>query len=70
MIGAARIMDATCKNIIHVVILDLGSEIDVDLDFIHGILLLDGVQKGMEPLSCAKVTNYPSKVDLGVYQIR
>lgn len=49
----------------HVVFLDLGRQVDVDLNAVLGVLLLNGVQERVEPFRSAKVTNDPCEVDLG-----
>jgi hypothetical protein len=58
----ANVLD---KDIVHVVLFDLGGEIDGDLDPVLRVLLLDGVQKRVEPLCGAKVTDDPDEVNLG-----
>jgi hypothetical protein len=51
-------------DVVHVVFLDLGSKVDVDLDSVLRVLFFDGVKERMEPFGSAKVTDYPCKVDL------
>ena len=48
----------------HVVLLDLGCQVDVDLDAVLHVLLLDRVQERVEPLSGTKVADDPGEVDL------
>lgn len=55
----------THDDIVHVIFLDFGSEIDVNLDPVLSILIFNGFQEGVEPLCTAKVTDDPSKVNLG-----
>ena len=57
--------DVLDNDIVHVIFLDLGSQINVDLDAVLGVLLLDSVQQRVEPLRTAEVTDDPGKVDLG-----
>jgi len=57
--------DILHQNVVHVVFLDLGRQIDANLDSVLGILLFDRVKKGMEPFGGAKVTDDPHEVDLG-----
>lgn len=57
--------DVLDKNVVHIVLLDLGGEIDRDFDPVLRVLLLDGVQEGVEPFCSAKVTDDPDEVDLG-----
>jgi len=52
------------NDVVHVVLLDLGREVYVDLDPVLRVLFLDGMQKRMEPLGHAKVTDDPSEIDL------
>lgn len=54
----------TCNDVIHVVLLDLRRNIDVDLNSPLGILLLDSVEERVEPFCDAEVTNNPSEIDL------
>ncbi len=51
-------------DVVHVVFLYLGSEVDVDFDAVLRVLFLDGVQERVEPLSGTEVTNNPGEVDL------
>ena len=58
----ANILD---QDIVHVIVLESGSEIDGDLDPVLRILLLDGVQERVEPFCGAEVTDDPNEVHLG-----
>lgn len=58
----ANILD---EDIVHVVLLESGSEIDGDLDPVLRVLLLDGVQERVEPFCGAEVTDDPDEVNLG-----
>jgi len=57
--------DILNDDIVHVILLDLGSEVDVDLNAVLGVLFFDGVEEGVEPFCYAKVTDDPGEVDLG-----
>lgn len=59
-----RKQSQTYNDVVHVVLLDLGGEVDVDLDTVLCVLLLNGVQERVEPFSSAKVTNDPGEVNL------
>lgn len=52
------------NDVVHVVFLDLGGKIDVDLNPVLGVLLLDGVKKRVEPFGGTEVTDDPSEIDL------
>lgn len=54
----------THDDVVHVVLLDLRSQVNVDLDPVLGVLLLDGLQQRVEPLRRAEVTDDPGEVDL------
>ena len=56
--------DVLHEDVRHVVVLDLGGQVDVDLDTVLHVLLLDGVQERVEPLGGAKVADDPRKIDL------
>jgi hypothetical protein len=53
------------NNVIHLVLLELGGQINVNLNPILRILLLDGMQEGVEPFGTPKVSDDPSEVDFG-----
>jgi hypothetical protein len=57
-------VDWTYEDVVHVVFLDLGREVNRDLDPVLGVLFLDGVEERVEPFGGAKVTDDPCKVDL------
>lgn len=57
--------DVLDKDVGHVVVLELGGEVNRDIDPVLRVLLLDGVQERVEPFCSAEVTNDPDKVDLG-----
>lgn len=54
----------THNNVVHIVFLDLGCEIDIDFDSVLSILLFDGVKQRVEPFGNPKVTDDPCEVDL------
>jgi hypothetical protein len=56
--------DVLHEDVRHIVVLDLGGQVYVNLDAVLHVLLLDGVQERVEPLGGAKVADDPSKVDL------
>jgi len=56
--------DILDDDVVHLIFLDLSSEIDVDLDSTLSILFLDGVEERVEPFRSAVITNDPCKVDL------
>ena len=56
--------DVLHEDVRHVVVLDLGGQVDVDLDTVLHVLLLDGVQERVEPLGGAKVADHPREVNL------
>ena len=58
--------DVLHEYVRHVVILDLGGQVYVDLDAVLHVLLFDRVQERVEPLGGAKVADHPCKVDLCV----
>ena len=41
---------STNYNVRHVIFFDLSSKIDIDFNSVLSILLLDGMQEGVEPL--------------------
>lgn len=55
----------TYDNVIHFVVLELGGQINVDLDPVLRILLFNGMQEGVEPFSTPKVSDDPSEVHFG-----
>ena len=55
----------THDDIVHVILLNSGREVDVNLDTVPSILIFNGLQERVEPLCAAKVTDDPGKVDLG-----
>lgn len=55
----------TYDDVIHFVFLELGGQINVDLNPVLRILFFDGVQEGVEPFSTPKVSDDPSKVYFG-----
>lgn len=56
--------DIVNNDVVHVVFLYLGGEVDVDLDTVLRVLFFDGVQERMEPLGGTEVTDNPCEVDL------
>ena len=56
--------DVLHDNVVHVVLLDLGGEVDIDLDAVLGVLLFDRLQKRVEPFGSSKVTDDPCEVNL------
>ncbi len=56
--------DVLHEDVRHVVVLDLGGQVDVDLDAVLRVLLLDRVQERVEPLGGTKVADDPGEVDL------
>lgn len=57
--------DLLDNDIVHVVLLNLGREVNIDLDLVLSVLFFDGAQKRVEPFSCTIVTNDPGEVDFG-----
>ena len=57
--------DVLHNDVVHLVLLELLRQVDVDLDPVLGVLLLDGVQERVEPFGGAEVTDDPGEVDLG-----
>jgi hypothetical protein len=55
----------TYDNVIHFVLLELGGQINVNLDPVLRILFFNGVQKRMEPFGTPKVSDDPSEVHFG-----
>lgn len=47
----------THENVVHVVVLDLGGEVNGDFDSPLGVLLLDGVEERVEPFGGTKVSD-------------
>jgi hypothetical protein len=54
----------TYDDVVHVVLLDLRSEVDVDLDSVLRVLFLQRMQKRVEPFSSAEIAYHPGKVNL------
>ena len=54
----------THDDVVHVVLLDLRSQVDVNFNPVLGVLLLNGLQQRVEPLRRAEVTDNPGEVDL------
>lgn len=52
------------NDIVHIVLLELRSQINVDLNPVLRVLLLNRVQQAVEPLGGAKVADDPGEVDL------
>jgi hypothetical protein len=57
--------DILNDNVVHIVVLDLGGQVNVDLNPVLRILFFNGVQEGVEPLGSSKVSDDPSEVDFG-----
>ncbi len=57
--------DVLHNDVVHVLLLDLRRQVDVDLNPVLRVLLLDGVQERVEPLRRAEVTDDPGEVHLG-----
>lgn len=57
--------DILDQDVVHVVVLDLGGEVDGDFDPALGVLFLDRVQEGVEPFGGAEITDDPGEVDFG-----
>lgn len=56
--------DVLHQDVVHVVLLDLRSQVDRDLNGVVRVLFLDGLEEGVEPFGGAEVSNDPSEVDL------
>ena len=54
----------TYKNVVHIILLDLSSKVNRDLNPVLSVLFLDSMQERMEPLGSAKVADDPNKVHL------
>lgn len=54
----------THDDVVHIVLLDLGSEVNVDLNPVLRVLFFDGLEQGAEPLRGTIVTDDPCEVDL------
>ena len=52
-------------NVIHIVVLELGSQIDVNLNPILRVLFFNGMQERVEPFGAPKVADDPGEVDFG-----
>ena len=52
------------NDIVHVVLLDLRSQVDIDFNAVLSILLFDGLEEGVEPFGTTEVTDNPGEVDL------
>jgi hypothetical protein len=48
----------------HVVLFDLSSQVDVDLNPVLSVLLFYGVEEGMEPFCAAEISDDPGEVYL------
>ena len=57
--------DVRDVNVVHVVFLELGGEVDANLDSVLCVLFLDCVEERMEPFCCAEITDHPDEVDFG-----
>ena len=55
----------TYDNVIHVVILKLGGQVNINLYPVLGILFFNGVQERVKPFGTPKVPDDPSEVDFG-----
>jgi len=55
---------ASNNDVVHVILLDLGCKVDVDLNPILSVLLFDGMQEGMEPFRSTEITDDPREVHL------
>lgn len=60
-----RSSETTYNDVVHIIFLDLGCQVDVDFNSVLGVLFLNGGQERMEPFSAAEVTDDPGEVDLG-----
>lgn len=58
-------MRKTHDDVVHVILLDFGCEIDINLDPVLSILIFNGLQEGVEPFCATKVADDPGKVNLG-----
>lgn len=56
--------DVLHDDVVHVLLLDLRGQVDVDLDPVLRVLLLDRVQERVEPLGGAEVADDPREVHL------
>ena len=62
MVGGIR---PTYDDIIHLVFLELGSQINVNLNPVLRVLFFDGVQERVEPFGTTKVSDDPGEIDFG-----
>ena len=60
-----RNFGVTYDNVVHIVVLDLGGQINIDLNPVLRILFFNGVQERVEPFGTPKVSDNPGKVDFG-----
>jgi hypothetical protein len=58
-------MDETYNDVVHIILLNLSSEVNVNLNTVLGILLLDSMQERVEPFRTSEITNNPCEVNLG-----
>ena len=65
IIQGLRGFGITYNNVIHIVVLNLCGQINIDLDPVLRILFFNGVQERVEPFSAPEVSNDPSEVDFG-----
>lgn len=54
----------THDDIGHIVFLNLGGQIDIDLNPVLGILFFNSMKQRMEPLCTSEITDDPSEVYL------
>jgi len=53
------------NDVVHIVVFDLGGQININLDPVLRILFFNGVQERVEPFGSPKVADDPGKVDFG-----
>ena len=58
-------MGITYENIVHIVVLNLGRQINIDFNPVLRILFFNGVQERVEPFGAPKVSDDPGEVDFG-----
>jgi len=51
-------------DVVHFVILDFGSQVNVNFDAVLSVLFFDSSQERVEPFGSTKVTDDPREVDL------
>lgn len=56
--------ESTHNDIVHVVLLYLGSKINIDFNPILRVLFFNRVKQGVKPFSTAKIPDNPSEIDL------